>query len=420
VRLEEYVNAFDYDYPTPALDAERPFTLTMRAAKSPLAETTLLAIGIKAKEVPWAKRPANLVFLVDTSGSMGADNKLPLVKVVLREALTVLDGEDTISIVTYAGHTAVRLEPTAASQRAHIEAAIDGLTSAGGTAGASGINLAYEQAAKGFITGGINHVLLCTDGDFNIGISDTSALVALIEEKRKTGVTLTALGFGYGNLNDAMMEAVTNAGNGIYSVISDEDQAISYTHDKLLRTLNLVAKDVKIQVEFNAAQVYAYRLLGYENRALQDDQFRDDKVDAGEVGSGHTVTAIYELALKPTEVPDVQGAPTLLDGEAAEHQSEVPAGELCRVRVRYKGPNASEDDRADEMQAGLVAEAIQPELAQASPDMQWAVAIAILKESPYAQPAALEMIEGLLVSNAGSAMDRQELLTLLAKARGLL
>lgn len=426
VRLEEYVNAFGYEYPAPSLDAPHPFSITLRAAKSPLpsAQTTLMAVAIKAKEIPWGKRPANLVFLVDVSGSMSADNKLPLVKEVLRQALEVLDGEDTLSIVTYSGSTAVRLAPTPVSDRARILSVINSLGAGGSTAGGAGIELAYQQAEKGFITGGINHVLLCTDGDFNVGISDTDALVALIEEKRETGITLTALGFGFGNLNDAMMEAVTNAGNGIYSVISDKDQAIQYAHEKLLRTFNLVAKDVKIQVELNPDKVYAYRLLGYENRALQDDQFRDDKVDAGEVGSGHTVTAIYELALNPSELPQGAGTPQPVDGVASDHQSLVPASELCRVRIRYKGPNATSDDAAQEIEAGLAESTILPDVASASADLRWAIAVAalaeILKESPYADRTALPTIESLLKASAGTAADRLELLDLFAKAKPLL
>ena len=195
------------------------------------------------------------------------------------------------------------------SDRGPIEAAIAGLSSGGSTSGAAGINLAYEQAELGFMEGGINHVLLCTDGDFNVGASSDASLVSLIEVKRKNGVTLTVLGFGAGNLNDSMMEAITNAGNGIYGVISSEDQAVDYVNDRLLSTMNHIAKDVKIQVEFNAAKVLAYRLLGYENRALADDQFTDDKVDAGEIGSGHTVTALYELVLIGGDDPGSRGRP---------------------------------------------------------------------------------------------------------------
>jgi Ca-activated chloride channel family protein len=421
VRLEEYINAFAYGYPTPAADAKHPFSITLRAARSPFHQTTLVAVGIKAKELAWAKRPANLVFLVDVSGSMSASNKLPLVKRVLLEALDVLDGEtDTVSIVTYAGYTAVRLPPTPVSNRAQIESVVKRLGASGGTAGGAGIQLAYEQANAGFIPGGINHVLLCTDGDFNIGISNKDELVKLIEKERESGVTLTALGFGHGNLNDAMMEAVTNAGNGIYSVISDEKQAVSYARHKLLNTFNLVAKDVKIQVEFDPSKVYAYRLLGYENRALNDNQFRDDTVDAGEVGSSHTVTAIYELALSKNEIPSVKNAPPIVDGADADTPITLQANELCRVRIRYKEPTATKETLAREMDASLSDSNIVP-IGNAHDDLQWALAIAllaeILKESPYARPDKIGVIENVLAQTAGDDADRKEAVELVGIAR---
>jgi len=424
VRLEEYVNYFPYSYTPPSADSDVPFSITLRAALNPHGNTTLMAVGIKGKEIPWSKRPANLVFLVDVSGSMSASNKLPLLKKMLLEALDVLDPEDTLSLVTYAGNTSVRLTPTPVSDRATIEAAISGLSSGGSTAGAAGITLAYQQAKAGFIEGGINHVLLCTDGDFNVGASSTDALVQLIEEKRKTGITLTVLGFGYGNLNDAMMEAITNAGNGIYSVISSEDQAISYVHKRLLQTFNQIAKDVKIQVELNPEKVLAYRLLGYENRALADDQFKDDRVDAGEVGSGHTVTALYELVLVGDTIPTPEGAPAPLDGEATDHVCEVPSAELARVRVRYKAPDASEEDPASQVEQGLTPAQAAGKLEHAPGDLQWAAAIAtfaeIVKQSPFARPESLDTLTGIVSAQAGTDADRLEFVGLLSKARGLL
>ena len=294
VRLEEFVNYFEYGYPAPAHDAEVPFSISLAAAPNLLdRDTVVLHVGIQGKAAPpFEKRPANLVFLVDVSGSMGGADKLPLVRELLRLTLDELDPTDTISIVTYASDTGVRLSPTPVSDRATIEDVIYDLTAGGSTAGGAGINLAYEQAEAAFLEGGINHVLLCTDGDFNVGISNTADLVALIEEKRETGITFTALGFGLDNLNDGMMEAITNAGNGVYGVITDSDQAARYVHERLLQGMTYIAKDMKLQIEFNPNEVYAYRLLGYENRAIADELFRDDTVDAGEVGAGHRVTAL--------------------------------------------------------------------------------------------------------------------------------
>lgn len=424
VRLEEYVNAFEYDYEPPPEDAVTPFSISLTAAPSPVSETILLGVGIQGREAAFERKPANLVFLIDTSGSMSSSDKLDLVKLVLTEALEVLQPADTVAIVTYAGHTAVRLEPTEVSDAETIRAAINGLQSGGGTAGASGIELAYEQAEDGFKEGGINHVILCTDGDFNVGVSNTDALVELIEEKRRSGITLTVLGFGYGNLNDAMMEAITNAGNGIYAVISDRDHAVDYAHNDLLATILHIAKDMKIQVEFNAAIVYAYRLLGYENRALQDDQFRDDTVDAGEIGSGHTVTALYELVLVGDEIPTAEGAPEVLDGESTDEEVGIFADELCRVRIRYKGVNASEEDPAFETELGITPVDMLSSFSDGNSNYQWAAAIAafaeILKESPYAHPERIETIQSIVDAHAGTAADRLEFKGLFETARMLL
>ncbi len=425
VRLEEYVNYFPYAHPAPAASSAVPFAITMAAAESPFQSgTTLISVGIKGKEVPWEKRPANLVFLIDVSGSMTSATKLPLVKKVLLETLEVLDPSDTISIVSYAGSTSVRLQPTLITDRATIEAAITGLSSGGSTSGAAGITLAYEQAEVGFKEGGINHVLLCTDGDFNVGISSNADLVSLIEEKRKTGITLTVLGFGYGNLNDSMMEAITNAGNGVYGVISSEDQAVKYVNERLLSTMNHIAKDVKIQVEFSPSKVLAYRLLGYENRALEDDQFTDDKVDAGEIGSGHTVTALYEVVLLGNEIPAPEGAPSILDGAASDHVSEMPADELCRVRLRYKAPDAAEEDLAEQIEQRIAAGEVVANLADAASDFQWAAGIAafaeIIKQSPFAKAQALDALAQIFAANVGTDGDRLEFVELFGQARGMM
>lgn len=426
VRLEEYVNFFDYDYPAPEPDAEVPFDIYLAASAHPMGrQLAQLRVGIQAAApVAFEKLPTNLVFLVDTSGSMSAEDKLPLAQYLLTQTLDVLDGTDTVSIVTYAGDVAVRLGPTPATNREVIVREIAALTAAGGTAGGSGINLAYAQAERGFIEGGFNHVVLCTDGDFNIGISDADELVALIEEKRETGVTLTAIGFGRGNLNDAMMERVSNAGNGIYSVLSSEPQAERYAREKLLHTINHVAKDMKIQVEFNPEHVVAYRLLGYENRAIADMDFRNDVVDAGEVGAGHRVTALYELVLTGQSIPSVPGVPDPIMGEPVEGEREIVPGEMVQVRVRWKDLAATAEDPAHEVAQSLVPADAQTTFEEADRDLLWAAAIGafaeILKGSPFADDAELDVIEEIVTAQADRDEDRGQFVELFLRARELL
>jgi Ca-activated chloride channel homolog len=424
VRLEEFVNYFSYAYPAPPADSETPFKITLRGAPSAYSPTTLFAVGIKGRELLEEKKQANLVFLVDVSGSMSSANKLPLLKTMLVESLSILDSEDTISLVTYASGVRVVLPPTSVANAETISTAINNLKAGGATSGGAGIDLAYEQAMAAFIPGGVNHVLLCTDGDFNVGASSNADLLKLIEEKRKSGVTLTVLGFGSGNLNDSMMETISNAGNGIYAVITDADQAIAYVNNRLLSTFNQIAKDVKIQVEFNADHVFAYRLLGYENRALEDDQFIDDKVDAGEVGAGHTVTALYELVLTGGGVPEAQGAPAMFLGKGSDTELTVAAEELARVKIRYKAPDATEDDGATQIEAGFVSENIAASFEKADPDLQWAASVAafaeILKQSPYANTVAVQTISTTMAKHAGTDADRLEFVGLLATALSLL
>jgi len=423
VRLEEYVNSFPYDYPAPGDDDPHPFRITLAAAPHLLSRGSgLLRVGIQAtKPPPFQKKPANLVFLVDTSGSMSSEDKLPLVQYTLTETLGVLDATDVVSIVSYAGDVGVRLPPTPVSDRLPIERAIAGLTSGGSTNGAGGIQLAYQQAQQAYIQEGINHVNLCTDGDFNVGVSSTQGLVDLITEKRKTGITLTTLGYGVGNLNDAMMEAISNKGNGIYGVISSKDHATRYVHERMLSTLEHVAKDMKIQVEFNPDLVYAYRLLGYENRAIADRDFRNDVIDAGEVGKGHRVTALYEFVTtggslpvpKSSELPPLDGAPYT-------GPREVTSGDFVMVKVRYKAPDAAATDPAFEVAASMNPEAVITDLSAGDLDLQWAIAIAgfseILKGSPYGDAGHLEVIRKIANAQSHRDRDRAEFLDLLTKA----
>lgn len=424
VRLEDYVNAFEYDYPAPRLDAEEPFSLHLKASAHPFRpEIAELRVAIQAALPPeHAKLPTNLVFLVDTSGSMSAEDKLPLVQRLILEALPQLSSEDTVSIVTYAGSTEVRLTPTNAIERDRIESVVRSLEAAGSTDGASGIHLAYEQAEAGFIEGGFNHVILCTDGDFNVGVTNTDELVELIEEKRRSGVTLTALGFGHGSLNDAMMERVSNAGNGVYSVIASERHAIRYAREDLLRTAHFVAQDMKIQLEVNPEYVHAYRLLGYENRVLAHEEFQDDAVDAGEVPAGYRVTALYELVLVGQSVPEAEGAPPIADGEPVEGERRIGADELVQVRVRWKELGAGEEDPARETSASLAPADVAA--STEDPDFLWASAMAafaeILKGSAYGDRAHLERIGEIVGSQAERDEERAELAELFAAIRHLL
>jgi Ca-activated chloride channel family protein len=424
VRLEEFVNYFHYGYEQPAADAAEPFSISLAAAPALDPSTLLLRVGIQGRAPTVEKRPANLVFLVDTSGSMSAQNKLPLVQYTLTEALSVLDATDEISIVTYAGSTAVRLPPTPVAEAASIEAVIASLTTNGGTNGSSGLKLAYEQARKGYIEGGINHVLLCTDGDFNLGLTANEDLVQLITQERESGVTFTALGYG-SNPNDAMMERVSDAGNGTYSVVYSEAAADSYVKERLLSSLDYIAKDMKIQVEFNPEKVYAYRLLGYEDRDIADADFRNDVVDAGEVGAGHRVTALYQLVLSGSAIPTSSSAPAPEDGALYSGPTEVGAEDYALVKVRYKQPDAKTEDPAFEVNQTLGADGVADSWSKLDADFQWAYAVAsfaeILKDSPYATKSALNTIGNIIgqPSHDGIA-EREQFRTSFAKAKLLL
>ncbi len=303
VRVEELINYFDYAYPAPTDGT--PFASHFEAVACPWApQHTLVRIGLKGREVPRAERPAsNLVFLIDVSGSMQPENKLPLVKRAMKMLAQQLDERDRVTIVTYASGVSLALPPTNAGQQYTILSAIDMLGAGGSTNGEGGIQLAYESARRNFLPGGVNRVILATDGDFNVGISDNGSLQALIQQEAKSGVFLSVFGFGMGNLKDDTLETLADKGNGVYGYIDSEAEARKVFVEKLSGTLVTIAKDVKIQVEFNPARVAAYRLVGYENRALAAQDFNNDRKDAGEIGAGHTVTALYEVVPTGLVVP---------------------------------------------------------------------------------------------------------------------
>lgn len=362
VRLEEMVNYFPYDYALPTDGS--PFGVTTEvAATSWNPRTKLLRIGIKASDKPVAElAPANLVFLVDVSGSMDRREGLPLVKSTLKLLVDQLRDQDRVSLVVYAGESRVVLKPTSGSEKAKIRNAIDQLTAGGSTAGASGIELAYQMAREGFIDQGINRILLATDGDFNVGISDFDSLKQMAVAQRKSGVSLTTLGFGVDNYNEHLMEQLADAGDGNYAYIDNLREARKVLVEQLSSTLAVVARDVKLQVEFNPAQVSEYRLLGYENRALKREDFNNDKVDAGEIGAGHTVTALYEIVPK--------GEKGWLEPlrYAAAPATEGKSDELAMLRVRYKPATGGSSQ--------LIERPIANQAAPASDDLRFSSAVA--------------------------------------------
>lgn len=366
VRLEELVNYFPYAYPKPEGDV--PFSVATELATTPWnPETRLLRVAIKAADLSAAELPpANLVFLVDVSSSMDRREGLPMVQSTLKLLVDQLRPQDRVALVTYAGNAIVVLESTSGSEKAKIRTAIDQLSSGGSTAGESGIQLAYQEAQKGLLKGGINRILLATDGDFNVGISDFETLKQLAADKRKTGVSLTTLGFGTDNYNEQLMEQLADAGDGNYAYIDNLREARKVLVDQLSSTLAVVAKDVKIQVEFNPAEVSEYRLLGYENRALKREDFSNDKVDAGEIGAGHTVTALYEV------VP--VGAKGWLEPLRYTQANEKPgkAGEIAWLRLRYKAPEGG----ASQLVERPIGKGEATPIAKASEDLRFAAAVA--------------------------------------------
>ena len=368
VRVEEMINYFPYAYALPQGNAR--FSVHTEIAPAPWnADRHLLHIGIKGQDIAKTSLPpSNLVFLVDVSGSMSPPERLPLLKSSLKLLINQMRPQDKVSLVTYASGTQVVLEPTSGANKAKIIAALDNLRAGGSTAGAAGIALAYSMAEQGYIKGGINRILLATDGDFNVGVTNFDALKNMAEEKRKGGVSLSTLGFGVGNYNEKLMEQLADAGNGNYSYIDTLNEGQKVLVDEMTSTLATIAKDVKIQIEFNPNVVSEYRLVGYENRMLKREDFNNDKVDAGEVGAGHTVTAIYELTLRGS-AGSVDPLRYGKDKAAAISKS----GELAFLRLRYKEP---EGDVSKLAEWPLHRQDVKSSLAQASTEFRFAAAVA--------------------------------------------
>jgi Ca-activated chloride channel family protein len=336
VRAEEFINYFDYGHPAPA-SRETPFRVTTELAPAPWnSKRQLLMIGIKGYDVPKAEiPPANLVFLIDTSGSMQSPDKLPLVKDSLQQLVKHLRPQDRVSMVVYAGSAGLVLPPTSGARRDDILEALGRLEAGGSTNGGDGIRLAYAMAKQAYIKGGVNRVILATDGDFNVGTVDQNALETLVADERKSGIALTTLGYGQGNYNDQLAEKLADVGDGNHAYIDTPLEARKVLVQEMGSTLLTIAKDVKIQIEFNPAVASEYRLIGYENRVLNREDFANDKVDAGDIGAGHEVTALYEIT------PAGSGAdrlPTLRYGESGKAAGTGSVKELAHLRLRYKRP----------------------------------------------------------------------------------
>jgi autotransporter-associated beta strand protein len=438
VRLEELINYFPGDEEGPAAEAKEPFAARVELATCPWQPHHRLArIAIQGKQVQKGSKASNLVFLVDVSGSMNDPQKLPLVKQSLRMLAEQMGEGDRVSMVTYASGTQVVLPPTNGENRPQIIAAVDQLNAGGSTNGAGGLKLAYEQAVDGFIQEGINRVILCTDGDFNVGISDPAELEKFIAEKARSGVFLSVLGFGSGNLKDRTMETLADKGNGNYAYIDGLAEARKVLVEQMAGTLVTIAKDVKVQIEFNPAQVRAYRLIGYENRLLAKEDFNDDTKDAGEIGSGHRVVALYELVpanlppgVEPDRIVDTLKYQTLASPTTKDLNEVKPAAataldataskELMTVKLRYKQPDG---DTSAKIELPVLDEG--KTLEAASGEFQFSAAVAafglLLRDSSYKGTLTWESVRKLAL--AGKGPDklgyRGEFLQLIDKAAGL-
>jgi Ca-activated chloride channel family protein len=396
VRIEELVNYFTFDDPAPAADS--PFAVTTELGDAPWRPGhLLLRIGLQATAVETGNMPAsNLVFLMDVSGSMNSPDKLPLLKQAFGLLVNELGSWDHVAIVVYAGAAGIVLESTPGDRKEQIISAIERLEAGGSTAGGAGIRLAYDVAQRNHIEGGNNRVILATDGDFNIGASSDAEMMRLIEEKRAQGTFLTVLGFGTGNLKDSKMETLADHGNGSYAYIDGIAEARKVLVNEMGGTLLAVAKDVKLQIEFNPSKVRAYRLIGYENRLLAAEDFNDDTKDAGELGAGHSVTALYEIVLVGEETDvEIRGRDPLRYGTAGERATG--SDELAFVKVRYKAPDG---ERSQLLEVG-----VEERTTTSSADLTFAAAVAsfgmLLRESPHSGNATFDTVLALARDGMG-------------------
>lgn len=415
VRIEEMINYFDYQYPQP--QGEKPFAVVTEVAQSPWNESNqLVHVGIQGKDLDYKNlKSSNFVFLIDASGSMGSHNKLPLLKRSLKKLLSQLSANDRVAIVAYAGAAGLVLPSTPASQRETIISALDRVSSGGSTAGGQGIQLAYDVALKNLIHDGNNRVILATDGDFNVGVSSSADLVKMIQSKRDQDIFLTICGFGMGNYKDGRMEELSNAGNGNFFYIDSDREAEKVFVREMRANLFTIAKDVKIQVEFNPNTVQSYRLIGYVNRKLNKEDFNDDKKDAGELGAGHTVTAIYEIIPQGADKSDKKVDPLKYQSQQIGSNSE----DLMTLKLRYKAPQDSISK--------LITTQVKNESRQwkkTSPDFRFSAAVAAfgmkMNESKHLKMEWGE-IKSLAQGSIGADIngDRQEFLQLINRAKNL-
>ena len=420
VRIEELINYFPYEYPQP--EGDRPFSVSTEISQAPWnPDHRLVHIGLQGKKISTENLPpSNLVFLLDASGSMEEPNKLPLLKSAFRLLVNELRPNDKVSIVVYAGAAGVVLPPTPGNQKDKIFDAIEKLQAGGSTAGGEGIQLAYKLAKENFIQSGNNRIILATDGDFNVGLSSDSELVRLIEQKREEGVFLTVLGVGMGNLQDSKMEKLANKGNGNYAYLDNMLEAKKVLVKEIGGTLLTIAKDVKIQVEFNPTKVQAYRLIGYENRMLRNEDFKDDKKDAGELGAGHSVTALYEIipvgVKSDVKVSDVDS----LKYQKTVQQAASESDELMQVKLRYKAPN---QNTSQLLTSPVVDRGMK--LEDASTNFKFSAAVAefgmVLRGSQYKGKANFDDILKLANQSQGDDLDgyRAEFIRLVTHSKSL-
>ncbi len=402
VRIEEMVNYFKYSYPQP--QNNQPFSISTEYSDAPWNPGhKLLKIGLQGKKIAMNNLPAsNIVFLIDVSGSMDDDNKLPLLKSSLKILLDQLRPQDKVGIVVYAGRAGVVLTPTSAKEKSKIIKALDDLNAGGSTAGGQGIELAYKLAKENFIKDGNNRVVLATDGDFNVGLSSQSDLQTLIEEKRKSGIFLTCLGYGMGNYKDNTLETLADKGNGNYAYIDNLQEANKFLGKEFAGSMYTIAKDVKVQIEFNPKYVKSYRLIGYENRKLRNEDFTDDKIDAGELGSGHTVTALYEIipaSLNSEFVPKENKLKYSSTSASKKFEDE-----LATIKFRYKQPSGDKS-----MQISQVVKNSQTSIEKASTDFKFATSVAwfglVLRDSKLITNNNLNAIINL--SKGGKNQDEE-------------
>lgn len=416
VRIEEMINYFGYEYANPK--GKDPFSINTEVTQAPWNENHLIAqIGLQGQKLEMEELPAsNIVFLLDVSGSMSAPNKLPLLKSAFKLLVNELRPKDKVAIVVYAGAAGLVLSPTDGNDKGKIMQALDNLQAGGSTAGGAGIKLAYKIAKEQFIQGGNNRIVLATDGDFNVGASSNADMERLVEEKRKEGVFLTVLGFGMGNYKDSKMETLADKGNGNYAYIDNMKEAKKVLVNEFGGTMFTIAKDVKIQVEFNPAIVQAYRLIGYENRKLNDEDFNDDKKDAGELGSGHTVTALYEIIPTGVESEFVKDIDPL---KYQENRKPVTGSkkELLTVKFRYKEP--------DGQASKLISQVIPNKVERPSVNLNWSMAVAgfgmLLRDSEFKGNTTYEMVDELATRAVGEDPFgyRREFIQLVDLAEGM-